>query len=111
MDDNYLGTGNTTSLERVTNTHVTVTHPYHPLNGQKVEIVSVPRNPTLKILVQTEDDNIIGIPREWTDYERFPDDEMQEPPSHLCSVEALRQLIGMLTAGGSGMTTNAKDRR
>ncbi|MCU1264609.1 MAG: hypothetical protein JWM21_927 [Acidobacteria bacterium] len=96
MNDPYQRTLQTTSTERLAPTHVTVTHPNHPLTGLKLEIVTGQGNPSSTLFVRAPDESTLKIRKEWTDYGKSPGDEEPAEPSHLCSLEGLKQLALML---------------
>lgn len=98
MNNEYLRPLQTASSERYKRTHVTVTHPNHPLSGVKVEVVLGSKNQTPTLLVKTPIGTTLKISKDWTDYDDSLDEEKKADPSHLCSVEGLKQLALMLDA-------------
>jgi hypothetical protein len=98
MNNEYLRLLQTASSERAKRTHVTVTHPNHPLSGLKLKVELASKNLTPTLLVKTSDGTTLKICKEWTDYDDSPDEEKEADPSHLCSVEGLKQLALMLDA-------------
>lgn len=110
MDDKYINTLKTASSKPHTRTTVTITHPHHPLNGLKLEVVTGSRNPQSSIVVRTPDGATIRIRKEWTDYEDSPDERPAEP-FHLCSLEGLKELAQILEAATtSELFTKTADR-
>jgi hypothetical protein len=111
MTNEYLNPSQTASSERTKRTHVTVTHPNHPLNGLKLEVVRGSRNPASTLIVKISDDSTLRICKEWTDYDDSPDEEKEPDPSHLCSVEGLKQLALMLDATSVSEEPHIEDRQ
>jgi len=74
-------------------THVTVTHPHHPLNGQKLELVGVLRGPDSPLVVKMPDGSRARMQRDWTDYTSLAGDCDLTNITHLLSVESLREII------------------
>src|SRR5437870_3989157 len=68
---------------------VTVTHPNHPLHGQMLEVVGVPRSSNTKLLVRHLDGRCFRIPRGWTDFEVPQDDRTELADSHLLDIKGL----------------------
>lgn len=110
MKDPYLRTWQTTSSDRLALTHVTVTHPNHPLTGLRLEIVTGQGNPTSTLVVRAPDESALRIPKEWTDYGKTLGDEEPPEPSHLCSFEGLKQLALLVDAHQAAEeTTNIQE--
>ena len=111
MTNEYLRLLQTASSERSKRTHVTVTHPNHPLSGLKLEVVLGSKNPTPTLLVKTSDGTTLRICKDWTDYDDSPGEEKKADPSHLCSVEGLKQLALMLDASPVSEEPHMEDRQ
>jgi hypothetical protein len=79
----------TTPLSQSVSGFVTITHPYHPLRGQQVEVVRLRRgvNPTL--IIRTPNGRHMAIAIESTNY--LSDDDSDQPigPRHLLDIEGL----------------------
>ena len=72
---------------------VTITHPHHPLRGQKVEIIQVRRGLDPDLIVRLPDGHHAAIAMSGTDYASPPDGETPPPPDHhLLDLEGLRQV-------------------
>lgn len=69
---------------------VTITHPYHPLHGQKLELVCVPKNVNSKLLVRHPTGRSFRIPRDWTDFENPQVKQPQAAYSPLLDISGLR---------------------
>ena len=71
---------------------MTVTHPSHPLYGQRVEIVRVRRGPDLDLIIRLPDGYHGAIAASMTDYAgpAQPDSSADEPP--LLALEGLWQI-------------------
>lgn len=100
MDTEYITPFENASSAEPRRTHVTVTHPHHPLAGLTVEVVRGTRNPGSPIVVRTSDGSNLTIPKEWTDYYDSPDQVLADT-AHLCSLEGLKQLARILEATAS----------
>jgi hypothetical protein len=70
---------------------VTVTHPHHPLRGQKVEIIQVRRGPDPDLIVRLPDGHHAAIAMSGTDYASPPHGEIPPRPDHLLDLDGLRQ--------------------
>lgn len=80
----------------VATNYVTITHPHHPLTGRKLELLRAQRGRNSRLVVQLPDGSSRQIRRDWTDYHVSSDDPKHPVPSHLYTVEGLRQMITML---------------
>jgi hypothetical protein len=71
---------------------VTVTHPHHPLHGQRVQLIRVRRGPDPDLIIRLSDGYHGAIAASLTDYggPSDPDFVVVEPP--LLSVEGLWQI-------------------
>jgi len=77
---------------------VTITHPFHPLRGQQVEIIRVRRGTDPDIVVRHPDGSHAAVAMSWTDY-AVPTG--MEPPStstppHLLDFTGLRQAVQLI---------------
>jgi hypothetical protein len=73
---------------------VTVTHPYHPLKGQKLEVIHVIRGSG--VVVRLNDRKSLRLPLDYTDYAPSDHSEGQTSSSHIThlhSADALREII------------------
>jgi hypothetical protein len=90
MNTGYLSSQQNASAMGAERTHVTITHPHHPLNGQKCELIKVRRGPNPVLVVKMPDGNEARLPRDWTDY------DMSTAPDSLLPIEGLRELIKII---------------
>ena len=75
---------------------MTITHPQHPLRGQRVEIVRVRRGMEPDLIVRLPDGLHAALAVDWTDY-LVPDAAALAPAApHLLAVEGLRQLAQLV---------------
>ena len=84
---------------------MTVTHPHHPLLGQRVEIVRIRRGNDPDLIVVTPDGRHTAIALSSTDYMSFPDSPPTVAAKHLLDLNGLRrviQLLDSLAQPGSG---------
>src|SRR3954447_5221702 len=71
---------------------VTITHPRHPLRGQKVEIILLRRGLDPDLIVRLPDGHHAAIAMSGTDYASPPEGEAPPRPDHLLDLEGLRQV-------------------
>jgi hypothetical protein len=74
---------------------VTITHPHHPLRGQRVEIVRFRRGMEPDLVVRLPDGRHAAIAMSGTDYLAPPEGD-SPPPHHLLELNGLRQIILVL---------------
>jgi hypothetical protein len=96
MKRQYLSREHNTSEVGTEPTHITITHPHHPLNGQTLELVGVLRGPNSRLVVKMPDGSHVRVVRDWTDYARVSGDSELPAASHLLPVEGLRELIKII---------------
>jgi uncharacterized protein DUF5372 len=77
---------------------VTVTHPFHPLHGKKVELVHHPRKPTSKLRVKGPEGKTFYIPRDWTDFEAQQGRPPQAAPDRLLDIRGLRAVAAVISS-------------
>jgi Family of unknown function (DUF5372) len=75
---------------------VTVTHPHHPLRGQRVEIVRIRRGNDPDLIVMSPDGRHTAIALSSTDYESSPEIPPAVAAEHLLDLDGLRQVIQLL---------------
>src|SRR5512135_1451942 len=75
---------------------VTITHPHHPLRGQKVEIIQLRRGLDPDLIVRLPDGHHAAIALSGTDYASPPKGETPPPPDHLLDLDGLRQVRMLL---------------
>jgi hypothetical protein len=75
---------------------VTITHPHHPLRGQRVEIVRIRRGNDPDLIVVLPDGRHAAIALSSTDYASL----LESPPTvaaeHLLDLDGLRRVIQLL---------------
>jgi hypothetical protein len=96
MKRQYLSKEHTTSVTGAKLSHVTITHPHHPLNGQKLELVGVLRGPNSRLVVKKPDGSRAYLPRDWTDYSCHGESCEWVEVTHLLPVEGLRELLKII---------------
>jgi len=74
---------------------VTVTHPYHPLCGQQVEILRVRRGPDPDLIIRHLDGYHGAIAASWTTYASAPGALPAEKPP-LLDLEGLHLLVRLV---------------
>jgi hypothetical protein len=76
---------------------VTITHPHHPLSGQKVALIRLRRGSNPDLVVRLPDGSHAAIAVSLTDYGRASD-ESGSPPlsSSLLDLEGLRELARLI---------------
>jgi hypothetical protein len=70
---------------------VTITHPHHPLRGQKVEIIQVRRGPDPDLIVRLPDGHHAAIAMSGTASAATPHGETPSRPDHLLDLDGLRR--------------------
>jgi hypothetical protein len=74
---------------------VIITHPVHPLRGQRVEIVRVRRGTDPDLIIRLPDGRHIAIAASWTDY-HGPADAETALPIGLLDIAGLRQMARLI---------------
>jgi len=92
----YLSSKHNTSEVGTEPTHITITHPHHPLNGQRLELIGVFRGPNSCLIVKMPDGSRAHVVRGWTDYAQLSGDVELPAATHLLPVEGLRELIKII---------------
>lgn len=77
---------------------VTVTHPFHPLRGKKLELVHRPRKPNSKLRVRGPEGKTFHIPRDWTDFEAQQGRPPQAAPYRLLDIRGLRAVAAVVSS-------------
>ena len=75
---------------------MTVTHPFHPLYGQQVEVVRIRRGADPDIIVRHPDGFHAAIAMSWADYAAAPNPELPSMPLHLLDFDGLCQAIQLI---------------
>jgi hypothetical protein len=69
-----------------------VTHPFHPLHGEKLAVERTLRGKLSHILVlHSPDGKSVRVRRDWTDYDGAPSDEGAIAPAPLLDIRGLRE--------------------
>jgi len=90
MNTGYLSSQQNASAMGAERTHVTITHPHHPLYGQKCELIKVRRGPNPVLVIKMPNGKEARLPRDWTDY------DMSTAPDSLLPIEGLREIIKII---------------
>jgi Family of unknown function (DUF5372) len=109
----------TTPSSQSSSGFVTITHPHHPLRGQRVEIIRLRRGADPDLIVRLPDGRHAAIALSSTDYAALPGDTPEPAPRHLLDLTGLRQVIQLLdhiaqrgpSASSDGDPTAARQRR
>jgi hypothetical protein len=75
---------------------VTITHPHHPLTGQRVDIVRIRRGPDPDLIIRLADGTHTAIAMSWTDYATPADPTPRAGVIPLLDVEGLWQTVQLL---------------
>lgn len=75
---------------------VTITHPYHPLRGQRVEIIRICRGADPDLTVQFPDGLQTVIAMSWTDYATPQGSDPPSTPPHLLDFDGLRRAVQLI---------------
>jgi hypothetical protein len=75
---------------------VTITHPHHPLRGQRVEIVRLRRGIDPDLIVRLPDGRHAAIALTGTDYAAPPNGDPPPRSNHLLDLNGLRQVLQLL---------------
>jgi hypothetical protein len=75
---------------------VTITHPFHPLRGQQVEVVFIRRGSDPDLIVRFPDGLHVAVAMSSTDYAAPPDVDPPLDPPHLLDFDGLRQVVQLI---------------
>jgi hypothetical protein len=75
---------------------VTITHPHHPLRGQRVQIVRLRRGVDPDLIVRLPDGRHAAIALSGTDYLSPPEVDPPPRPDHLLDLNGLRLILQVL---------------
>ena len=100
---------------------MTITHPHHPLRGQRVEIVRLRRGNDPDLIVVLPDGRHAAIALSGTDYASPPQSSPPAAAEHLLDLDGLRRVIHLLdrmiqtgratsTAGEDGQAKPSRSR-
>lgn len=110
MNSKYLSSRQTTPTVG-SPSFVTVTHPYHPLRGQTLEVVRVPQKVNSRLLVRHPDGSTFPIPRDWTDFEASRVEQTEAPSAHLLDIKGLRAIAKIIGNTGTESSVPEKGER
>jgi len=102
----------TTPSSQAPSGFVTITHPHHPLRGQRVEIVRIRRGTDPDLIVVLPDGRHAAVALSSTDYASAPESPPPTAAKHLLDLDGLRRvtlLLDRLTQP-RGATSTADDR-
>ena len=89
---------------------MTITHPYHPLHGQQVEIIRVLSGTDPDLVVRHPGGRCIIVAMSWTDYAAPPEPDGPRVPPHLLDLDGLYQVAQLIDRiGGDGREPQADD--
>lgn len=88
MSNKHLSPPKTTPTEQP-RSFITVTHVYHPLRGQKLELVHVMRGANSMLVVRHPEGMCIHVPRDWTDFETPQVERTEATDAHLLDINGL----------------------
>jgi hypothetical protein len=75
---------------------VTVSHPHHPLRGQRVEVVQVRRGADPDLIVRLPDGRHAAIAQSWTTEPHRPAAECPAAAAPLLAADGLRELAALV---------------
>jgi hypothetical protein len=75
---------------------VTVTHPHHPLYGQRVAVVRLRKGAQPDLVVRLPDGSHAALAMHLTDYAGVPAALPSAPPLPLLDLAGLRQIVQLL---------------
>jgi len=75
---------------------VTITHPFHPLRGQQVEVIYIRRGRDPDLIIRHPDGFNAAVAMSSTDYGLPPNSDPPFGPFHLLDVEGLRQAAHLI---------------
>ena len=75
---------------------MTITHPYHPLCGQQVEVIRVRRGADPDLIVRLPSGIHATIAMSWTNYATSSDSDPPSVSPHLLDVNGLRQIVQLI---------------
>jgi hypothetical protein len=70
-----------------------VTHPFHPLRGQRVEVIRIRRGTDPDLIIRHPDGRHAAIAMSWTNYTAQPEVDRAPVAPPLLDVAGLRQVV------------------
>ena len=86
----------TTPLSQSASESVTITHPHHPLRGQRVTLVRIRQGVDPDLIVQLPDGTHTALAMSSTDYAGAPAAAPSEDATPLLALEGLRQVVRLI---------------
>ena len=83
----------TTPLSQPSLGLVTITHPFHPLRGQQVEVVNIRRGRDPDLIIRLPNGTHAAVAMSLTNYAPTPDIELPPDPPPLLDIDGLRQVV------------------
>ena len=77
---------------------MTITHPHHPLRGQRVAIIRVRRGADPDLIVRLPDGTHTALAMSSTDYAATPGAAPPEEAAHLLALDGLRPMVHLLAS-------------
>lgn len=96
MNNDRRSVGNSTPISEEVLQSVTVTHPNHPLFGQKVKIVTIRGGMYDDIVVELPDGTNGALPQSWTDYPKKNDKNPPIEASYLLDIDGLQEAANLI---------------
>src|ERR671918_1204895 len=86
----------TTPFSQSASESVTITHPHHPLRGQRVTLVRIRQGVDPDLIVQLPDGTHTALAMSSTDYAGVPAAGPSEDATPLLALEGLRQVVHLI---------------
>jgi hypothetical protein len=86
----------TTPLSQASSEFVTITHPHHPLRGQRVKVVRIRHSVDPDLIVQFPDGTHVALAMSSTDYAGTPAAAPPGETTPLLALEGLRQIVRLV---------------
>jgi Family of unknown function (DUF5372) len=86
----------TTSLSHPSLGFVTITHPHHPLHGQRCEVVHIRRGVDPDLVIRLPDGSHAAVALSWTSEGGAPAEALATHPLPLLDLTGLRQAVRLL---------------
>ncbi len=72
---------------------MTITHPFHPLRGQQVEVIHIRRGRDPDLIIRLPNGIHAAVAMSLTDYAPTPDIDLSPDPPPLLDIDGLRQIV------------------